>query len=170
MLNQICSHATRRSVPADQPNWNVLESNCQVQSSKMNRKYVRFWERNLWFYASVATSLLTVLVVYALPSDSPLVMLRWVLGLTFVLLIPGYVMLEALFPKVRDMDGIERIVLSVGLSLVLVMLDGLLLNSTSWGIRLPWVVISLTILTVGLSIVGLVRRFGISVEACIRTS
>ncbi len=128
------------------------------------RQYLTLWERNLWFYASLGISFMTVLVIYVVPSQSPLVVLRWILGLVFVLFIPGYVTVEALFPKGRELDGIERFALSVGLSLALVPLVGLLLNFTPWGIRLTPIVISLTILTVGLALVGLGRRFAVSAE------
>ena len=92
-------------------------------ASNSVREYLRLWDRNLWFYLSVAASLMTVLVVYALPTDLPLVAIRWILGSVFVLFIPGYVTVEALFPKGRELDGIERFALSVGLSLALVPLD-----------------------------------------------
>jgi len=82
----------------------------------------------------------------------------------FVLFIPGYVALEALFPKGQELDGIERLALSVGLSLAMVPLVGLLLNYTPWGIRLDLIMISLTMLTVGLALVAFARRFRLSVE------
>jgi hypothetical protein len=131
---------------------------------KSLREYLGLWERNVWFYASVAIPLITVLVIYTVPSQLPLVVLRWILGSVFVLFIPGYVTVEALFPKGRDLDGIERFALSVGLSLTLVMLVGLLLNYTPWGIRLTPIVVSLTILTVGLALVALGRRFSVSLQ------
>jgi hypothetical protein len=127
--------------------------------------YLLLWERNLSLYASLAVALSTVLAIYAVPADSPLIALRWVLGSVFVLFIPGYVAVEALFPKGRELDGIERFALSVGLSLALVPLVALLLNYTPWGIRLTPIVTSLFIATVGLSLVGLVRRFTISVQS-----
>lgn len=133
-------------------------------AAKSLRQYLRIWERNLWFYASVGISLLTVLVIYVVPSQLPLVVLRWIFGSVFVLFIPGFVTVEALFPKSRELDGIERFALSVGLSLVLVMLVGLLLNYMPWGIRLTPIVISLMILTVGLALVALGRRFSVSLE------
>ena len=133
----------------------------QVRSLK---EYLRLWERNVWFYASVAASLMTVLMIYTLPTEYPLMAVRWVLGSVFVLFLPGYVTVEALFPKGRELDGIERFALSVGLSLALVPLVGLLLNYTPWGIRLTPIVISLTILTLGLAGVGVGRQYGISAE------
>ena len=128
------------------------------------REYLGLWERNVWFYASVAASLMTVLVIYTFPTEYPLVAVRWALGSVFVLFLPGYVTVEALFPKGRDLDGIERFALSVGLSLALVPLVGLLLNYTPWGIRLTPIVISLTLLTLGLAGVGVGRQYGISAE------
>lgn len=133
--------------------------------TKSLREYLGFWERNLWFYLALAVSFATVIVIYAVPADFPFVAARWVLGSLFVLFIPGYVTVEALFPKGRELDGIERFALSVGLSLALVPLIGLLLNYTPWGIRLTPIVISLTIFTVGLSLVALGREFRFSVES-----
>ena len=133
-------------------------------ATKSVREYLRFWERNLPLYLSLTVSLGTLLVVYALPDDFPLVVFRWVLGSVFVLFIPGYVAVEALFPKGRELDGIERLALSVGLSLAMVPLVGLLLNYTPWGIRLDPIMISLTMLTAGLALVAFVRRFRLSVE------
>ena len=132
--------------------------------TKSLREYLRLWERNLWLYASLGISLATVLVIYAVPSESPLVILRWVLGSVFVLFIPGYVTVEALFPRGRELDSIERFALSVGLSLALVPLVGLALNYTPWGIRLNPIVVSLIILTVGLAIIALAREYRISAE------
>jgi uncharacterized membrane protein len=60
------------------------------------------------------------------------VLIRWVLGSLFVLFIPGYVTAELLFPKGRELDTIEGFGLSVGWSLALVPLVGLLLNFTPW--------------------------------------
>jgi hypothetical protein len=133
-------------------------------ATKSLREYLGFWERNLSFYLPLAASLATLFVVYAVPSSFPLVAFRWILGSVFVLFIPGFVAVEALFPKGRELDAIERFALSVGLSLALVPLVGLLLNYTPWGIRLDPIMISLTVLTIGLAVVALVRRFRLSVE------
>jgi uncharacterized membrane protein len=128
-------------------------------------EYLGFWERNLGLYLAVAASLLTLLAIYALPGQFPFVAVRWVLGSVFVLFIPGYVTVEALFPKGQELDGIERFALSVGLSLAVVPLIGLLLNYTPWGIRLDPIVTSLIIFTIALTAVGLGRKFKMSAES-----
>jgi uncharacterized membrane protein len=53
-----------------------------------------------------------------------------------VLFFPGYVFITALFPEKKELDNLERLALSLGLSIAIVPLIGLLLNYTPWGIRL----------------------------------
>jgi uncharacterized membrane protein len=74
-------------------------------------------------------------------------MVRNLLGLPLVLFLPGYSLLAALFPAKSDLEGIERICLSFGLSIATVPLIGLGLNYTSWGIRLLPILISLSVFT-----------------------
>jgi uncharacterized membrane protein len=84
--------------------------------------------------------------------------LRVVFGIPLVLFIPGYALIAALFPGAGDIDGIERVALSFGLSIALVPLTGLALNYTPFGIRLDPIVIALSILTLGLCLAAQYRR------------
>lgn len=139
----------------------------------------------------VATLLLNVAVFVPLVRDTPL---RVPVGLVFVLLIPGYVFVAALFPENspsppstetgslefenetrlestdgdtgsqeprEGIDGIERLVLSFGLSVALVPLIGLALNFTPWGIRLVPIVLSLSAFTLATTAIAAVRRWQI---------
>ena len=99
---------------------------------------------------------LTVIGIYAPPVNETF--LRILFGLPMVLFIPGYTLIAALFPGSKDIDGIERVALSFGLSIAVVPLIGLALNYTPWGIRLDPIVISLVIFTVAMSIIALYRR------------
>ena len=84
--------------------------------------------------------------------------LRVVFGIPVILFIPGYALIAALFPAAKDIDGIERIALSFGLSIAVVPLIGLALNYTPWGIRLDPIVISLTIFTLCMCCAAQYRR------------
>jgi uncharacterized membrane protein len=80
--------------------------------------------------------------------------IRIVLGLAFILFIPGYVLIFALFPTRKTDKGInviQRITLSFGFSIAVVPLIGLGLNYTTWGIRIESISLVLTcfVLTVG---------------------
>jgi uncharacterized membrane protein len=81
-----------------------------------------------------------------------------------ILFIPGYALIAALFPGTRDIDSIERTALSFGLSIAVVPLTALALNYTPWGIRLDPVVISLSILTIGLCLIAQYRRARLAPE------
>ena len=104
--------------------------------------------------AAIAIALLLLAFIALLPESA----VRTLLGLIFVLFIPGYVAVAALFPSNERIDWIERIALSLGLSIAIVPLIGLALNYTPWGIRLEPILASLTIFVVVVSIVAYWRR------------
>jgi len=84
--------------------------------------------------------------------------LRILFGVAMVLFIPGYALIAALFPAKGDLDGIERVALSFGLSIAVVPLIGLALNYTPWGIRLDPILASLTVFTLAMTLVAWYRR------------
>jgi uncharacterized membrane protein len=85
---------------------------------------------------------IALLVAILLAPNNPA---RIVLGLPFVLFFPGYVLIAALYPRRSDLDGVERVALSLGLSLAVVPLIGLVLNYTPWGIRLTPILVSVAL-------------------------
>ena len=113
---------------------------------------------SFWFWGTMAYLAITLAAIYALPQSSPFIYVRYVFGAVAVLYFPGYTLIEALYPKKEDLDDLERLALSIGLSLALVPLVGLLLNYTPWGIRLDPIVISLSILGVALALIAAVRK------------
>lgn len=122
-------------------------------------RFLGLWERHLSLYGSFVLAFATIVSIYVVPPDLPWVSIRWVLGSVFVLFVPGYATVEALFPKRGELDSLERFALSVGLSIAIVAFVGFLLNYTPWGIRLTPLVISLAIISLGLVSVSLVRGY-----------
>jgi uncharacterized membrane protein len=90
--------------------------------------------------------------------------IRTILGVPMVLFIPGYVLIAAFFPRKDDLDSIERIALSFGLSIATVPLIGLLLNFTPFGIRLIPILVTLSIYVVAMTIVAIYRREKLPVD------
>lgn len=84
--------------------------------------------------------------------------LRIIFGVPLILFIPGYALIAALFPKAKDIDGIERVALSFGLSIAVVPLIGLALNDTPFGIRLDPIVTCMGIFTLCLCLIAMYRR------------
>jgi len=119
--------------------------------------YLKAKEENNWFFCVVAAALATIAAVYLLPSQYPIIMFRWVLGSIFVLFLPGYTFIKALFPT-KELDNIERAALSMGMSIALVPITGLILNYTPWGIRTTPVTLSLLALTTIFATAAIIRE------------
>lgn len=125
--------------------------------------------------------ILLIIFINLLPEN----VARVVLGLPFLLFFPGYVLVATLFPQRKwsmssgtgktareiskegteqpsagkqEMDVIERIALSFGMSIAVTALIGLGLNYTPWGIRLLPVLYSISAFIIILSIVAHIRR------------
>ncbi|MEA1998344.1 MAG: DUF1616 domain-containing protein [Euryarchaeota archaeon] len=104
----------------------------------------------------ILLTLLCMLFILVSPlNETPV---RIVLGLLLVLFMPGYSLIAALFPRMCDINGIERIALSFGLSIAVVPLIGMALNYTPFGIRLLPILIGLSIFTISLALIAYVRR------------
>lgn len=101
----------------------------------------------------------TILCVY-LPflQDS---LLRPVFGVLFILVVPGYALTAALFPRSDDLEWIERIALTLGVSIAIVPLVGLLLNYTPFGIRLTPIIVALTLFTCLMMLIAVFRRLSL---------
>lgn len=120
----------------------------------------------LWFWLTLTITIATATVTFTVSEDFyPWIYLRNVLGAIFVLWLPGYTFIKALFPEEpptttvqKGLDTTERVALSLGTSLALVPITGFLLNYTPWGIRLTSITLSLLTLTLICTIVGLTRE------------
>ncbi len=75
-----------------------------------------------------------------------------------MLFLPGYALIAMLFPEKSGLEGMERIALSVAMSVAVVPLIGLALNYTPWGIRETPLLASLSAFTLLLSAVAYARR------------
>jgi len=123
-------------------------------------------EKTVWYWTTIALAAATVIAIFAIPENAyPIVYIRYILGSIFILWLPGYTFIKALFPtqlpnknSSESLDTIERIAFSIGMSLALVSIVGLLLNYTPWGIRLVPVTLSLLGLSVTFATAAIIRE------------
>ena len=108
--------------------------------------------------------LLTVaaVIVSVVPVPTALSVL---VGVPFLLFVPGYAVTAALFPRIRDTrdgdDGLSplgRVAFSVATSVALAVIVGVNLEFTRWAIEAQSVVGALALVTLAGSIVGALRR------------
>lgn len=114
-----------------------------------------------WFWGLVTIVAFTASSIYLFPQTPPYIYFRYAAGCLFVLYLPGVALIEALYPGKGDLQPLERLALSIGLSLALVPLVGLALNYTPWGIRLDPIYLSLAFLTIMLAGAAVARKFSI---------
>lgn len=85
------------------------------------------------------------------------VALRAVFTLPLVLLLPGYALMASMFPRC-NLGVAEQVLLSLGLSLAVTALGGVILNWTPWGLQTDSWSLLLGLVTFGGSAVALIRR------------
>lgn len=112
---------------------------------------------SMWFWGTTVLVALTLLVVFYVDSTL-LLYVRYVLGGIFILFLPGFLLISVLYPR-RELDELERLALSIGLSLAIVPLVGLMLNYTPWGITLTPIMVSLAFFAEALAFGALVRKY-----------
>lgn len=111
-----------------------------------------------WYWATIVVAAITTTLVFAISEDNyPIVYVRYLFGAMFVLWVPGYSFMKALFPT-REIDSIERIALSIGISVALVPIVGILLSYTSFGMRTTPITISLLALAITFATVAIVKE------------
>lgn len=121
----------------------------------------------LWYWTTIVVVVVTAAIIFVIPEDFlPFSLIRNALGIVFVLWLPGYTSIRALFPhrvpikaSTENLETIERIVLSIGMSLAIVPIVGLLFNYTPWGIRLTPIVLSLMALTIVFATSAVIREY-----------
>ena len=97
-------------------------------------------------------------MTYLVPSDSLLVVLRYVFGFVFVAFLPGYCLVNILFTGRNTVDFVEEIVLSVALSFGLDGLVGLFLGLSPIGINFASITVSLSLIVLFLAVIAYIRK------------
>ena len=121
--------------------------------------------RSAWYWSAWILAGSTVLSVLLISGNAyPWQYLRAGLGLIFALWLPGYAIVRALLPlnrfgktAERDIELIERIGLSIGLSIALIVLCGIVLHYVSLGVGSLSMTLTL-LFTIGAFATAAIRR------------
>lgn len=147
-----------------------LENECKIEFNKKEsaasiRDYV-FSSKALWYWLTILLATTSVIAISVIPENAvPLIYFRSGFGLIFILFLPGFVFIKTLFPtnvpfktSSESIDTLERVVLSLGMSLILSSMVGLILDYTPLGVRLASITLSLLTLTVVLATASVFRE------------
>lgn len=106
-------------------------------------------------FLGITAICLLLLSLVVLDASSPF---RFLLGILLVLFLPGYALVSAFFPRAGRISRLERVGMSMGMSIVLSFLVGMGFNYTWIGLSTVPVAIAMVVITVALAFVGWRRR------------
>ena len=116
--------------------------------------------KSLWFWVTICLTLLAFISILFFPeTGTPLSYLRYAFGFVLAVFLPGYCLVETLFPRKNSMDEIERVTFSVGLSFAITALVGLFLGFTPFGLTLTTALLTLGSVVIVLALVALSRKY-----------
>ena len=99
-------------------------------------------------------ALLLIVVAFALPDS----LLPIILGFLFIILLPGYAILAALFPAAKDLSSLERIAISFALSVAISPIVAIGLNYSDLGASISMVLLILAAITLIMTLIALFVR------------
>jgi|TARA_B100002003_G_C14074431_1_gene516862 uncharacterized membrane protein len=111
---------------------------------------------NLDLYAAII--LISVALIFLLMPPFNKIFLRIILSLPILFFIPGYVLLTAIFPGKDGIDGVERILFSLVLSIAVISIAGWGLSFLYKGINLNYIASFLYVFILLLCMVSIIRR------------
>ena len=138
-----------------------------IASSPASLRMYLSTDSALWYWLTVALAVTTATAIFLTPANAvPWVYVRHLLGTIFILWVPGYSFIKALFPSNSSADSaekrlltIERLALGLSMSLALVPMAGLVLNYTPWGVHPTSIVFILLTAALIFATVGIVREY-----------
>lgn len=121
------------------------------------REKLRSFEEQLFWIC------LVIALLFAVVAFSSSIVPRIIFAFPVIFLFPGYSLLLALYPKKEDLRGVERLLLSLALSLAIVPLILLILNYT-WSLSLYPALASITLFILAMSTIAWWRQRGLTEE------
>src|SRR4030042_3418264 len=101
-----------------------------------------------FFFVSIFTLLTVVVIALDESVGGFLAPLRIFLSLAFIVFLPGYALQAALLPRPGSLSWLERLALSIGMSVAIIAPPALIFDGLGFELRLWPVTVSLSIFTV----------------------
>jgi len=128
---------------------------------------IDFLSKRTWYWTTIFLATVASVAIFTISENAlPIAYLRSSLAIFLIMFLPGFALIKSLMltqlpirTTSKNIDKIELIMLSIGLSISLTSIVGLILNYTPWGVRLTPITLSLMALTVILATVAMLRDF-----------
>jgi len=114
-------------------------------------------KKGLRLWVTVSLTVITNILVFVLEGQSILLPLRWTAGYLFCFFVPGYSAINLLFPK-KELNVVEKLILSIAVSLAIIPLVGLFVNFAMGSLAFPFIMLSLSTLVLALAIAAYLKN------------
>ncbi len=130
-------------------------NNLYIEISHFQPYQMKMLERKDWDLWSVMIgSLLLIGAVLALPDS----LITVIVGIPFILFFPGYAILSVVFPSAKHLATVERMVISLGLSIAIAPVVGIGLNLFEIGAGMSLILLIIALVSLVFVLVGLFVR------------
>ncbi len=119
---------------------------------------------NLPLWAAVLGSIVMIFSLYLLPQEGSWLGVRGVIGAVFLFALPGYALTGLLVQQDKP-HAVERIAVSVGLSLAAVVLIGIILGYSEIGVRMEPIIASMSAFSIAVAILASYRNYNLRDKA-----
>lgn len=127
------------------------------EKGKINLIEETFPKKGQRLWITISLTVITNILVFSISEQSVLLPLRWVTGYLFCFFVPGYGAINLLFPK-KELNVVEKLILSIAMSLAIIPLVGLFVNLVIGSLALPFIMISLSALVLALTIADYLKN------------
>ncbi len=115
------------------------------------------------FWVILIFTLLSNVTVALTDSSSVLVSFRWVICLLFSLFLPGYCLLDVLFPS-NEIGSVIRVCLSIFLSFCIVALVGLFVNYIFGAITILNLMVFISFVNIVLAVIKVINHNNLAAQ------
>lgn len=116
------------------------------------------FEPSIAFWSTILSSAAILAIVFLVPQEEYWSIARMIAASAFLFFIPGYAFSNALIPR-KKLNKVERIAISIGLSLAAVVLLGMILNYGLIGLTEGPIIISIALFSISVGLLAAYREY-----------
>lgn len=116
-------------------------------------------KNSMWFWIVVCLAVFSFISILFIPETGTVISyIRYLFAFILVAILPGYCLTQTLFPREEQMDTIERVTFSIGLSFAITALVGLFLSFSPFRLTLGTALPTLGTVVIVLAVLALIRK------------
>ncbi len=131
------------------------------ESRNRGASFTNFLIKALWFWLLLLITLVASFSVISF-KEPPLLYVRYFLGLMLIAYLPGAFLIELIYPKEKGISQMEKVILSIIMSISLTISIGLILNMMGIGIKIFFILLLIIIVSTLSGLLAIYRKYKLS--------